>query len=813
MVNYYPAVWEGMPAWVGSNKTTQNIQAVIGLGDNTNEPADSEMQEARKGWDVIDNTGLPYVVCIGNHDYDASLISSGQVGSRADMAFHKYFGPNRYSGKSWFGGADPDSTQNYYITFPIESQQFLILVLEFYPCTSVLAWAQGVLNDNPNAEVILATHAYLNPNGTRIDTNDSGGPRGYGLADSNSSGAELWDRFIKLNRNIKLVVCGHQTGGPTSAYSYGVDTAGLIVNQLFANHQFDANGGDGYMVLLNFHPPLDSVYVSIYSDFLKSYDPTGTYVMPWSSTKQTAAGMIFSGVDSTYEVATVQSLESFTPPFAVQVQGMATAAHNIPFGLAITSSNGGEGITIFPNWTACCTGVWDQFSQGAGTSWSDYGQNNIYSSPQLNVEYELGISVDASGNANLSIGSGGDTLGSTSKQIGVGPFYVLLYQREGLPDVVGANQAYWQGAKVTSGTNGQVFLQDDFTKDSSLNTSLWQVNGTVGQAVGPYLSNPPSTVVTPVISFPPPSMCTNIVRATALLNSTQIQLPAGCQLYVYGMDDGGLSSSLFAKGPSVYVKNAHGDTSAQICVDTVNSNSFTTQSSYPLIGGFGVSCFRHVQGYYATNPGPAAETLGLPFKLYSPALVAIIGAGSSQQYLTFSGLPNLTIDVDPDTIAFSIAHAYLGAGTYRVQENSFTTSADQDPNNQADLIGVLIFSEQPGAAYSPNDTIRIPITSVPGQNISMPGEMSLSQNYPNPFNPSTSIHYGLPVRSHVKLEIFNTLGQVVATLVSAEQEAGYHDVSWQPNASSGMYFYRLEATSTSDPSKSFSQVRKMILIK
>ncbi len=60
MVNYYPAVWEGMPASVGSNEP-QNLQAVIGLGDNTNEPADSEIQEARKGWDVIDNTGLPYV--------------------------------------------------------------------------------------------------------------------------------------------------------------------------------------------------------------------------------------------------------------------------------------------------------------------------------------------------------------------------------------------------------------------------------------------------------------------------------------------------------------------------------------------------------------------------------------------------------------------------------------------------------------------------------------------------------------------------------------------------------------------------------
>ena len=105
----------------------------------------------------------------------------------------------------------------------------------------------------------------------------------------------------------------------------------------------------------------------------------------------------------------------------------------------------------------------------------------------------------------------------------------------------------------------------------------------------------------------------------------------------------------------------------------------------------------------------------------------------------------------------------------------------------------------------------------------LPREYALNQNYPNPFNPTTTVSYGIPCRSHVKLEIFNTLGQVVATLVIAEQEAGYYDIPWQPNTSSGLYFYRLyakgvsayggEATSTSDPGKSFSQVRKMILIK
>jgi len=105
------------------------------------------------------------------------------------------------------------------------------------------------------------------------------------------------------------------------------------------------------------------------------------------------------------------------------------------------------------------------------------------------------------------------------------------------------------------------------------------------------------------------------------------------------------------------------------------------------------------------------------------------------------------------------------------------------------------------------------ITGIDDQRTPMPTEYSLGQNYPNPFNPTTSINYSLAARSKVKLEVFSTLGQNVATIVNAQQEAGYYDVSWQPNTSSGLYFYRLEAIDVSNPAKSFVQVRKMVLLK
>ena len=74
----------------------------------------------------------------------------------------------------------------------------------------------------------------------------------------------------------------------------------------------------------------------------------------------------------------------------------------------------------------------------------------------------------------------------------------------------------------------------------------------------------------------------------------------------------------------------------------------------------------------------------------------------------------------------------------------------------------------------------------------LPKEFSLAQNYPNPFNPSTEIQFSLPVASHVRLEVFNILGQQVEVLVDGELSAGVHGATFDGSGrSSGIYFYRL----------------------
>jgi len=88
-----------------------------------------------------------------------------------------------------------------------------------------------------------------------------------------------------------------------------------------------------------------------------------------------------------------------------------------------------------------------------------------------------------------------------------------------------------------------------------------------------------------------------------------------------------------------------------------------------------------------------------------------------------------------------------------------------------------------------------------------PTTFALYQNYPNPFNPSTIIRFSMPVNGNVVLNVFNTLGEKVASLLNGQMEAGYHEVSFDAkNLPSGLYFYEIKAGD-------FSSIKKMILIK
>ena len=89
----------------------------------------------------------------------------------------------------------------------------------------------------------------------------------------------------------------------------------------------------------------------------------------------------------------------------------------------------------------------------------------------------------------------------------------------------------------------------------------------------------------------------------------------------------------------------------------------------------------------------------------------------------------------------------------------------------------------------------------------VPDKYGLEQNYPNPFNPSTTLRYAIPTEGHVRLQLFNILGGLVATLVDQDQRAGYYQATFDAGRlASGVYIYRIQAMG-------FVASKKLLLMK
>lgn len=181
-------------------------------------------------------------------------------------------------------------------------------------------------------------------------------------------------------------------------------------------------------------------------------------------------------------------------------------------------------------------------------------------------------------------------------------------------------------------------------------------------------------------------------------------------------------------------------------------------------------------------------------------------------------------EVDADTMTFSW-DPVPGASSYTIQigfdanMSNLIEEAEVD-FPQYDFIvppgGLLVYwrvranlADQCSSDYT-NSYKYTDVKNVAGDVV--PVSYKLSQNYPNPFNAGTVIDFTLRNSGHVKLEVFNILGQSVITLVDGEKPAGIYSVEWDgqnargQSVPSGMYFYRLNTDR-------FTDVKKMTLLK
>ena len=205
-----PQIFAAQTQWLANHAQDQNIKMVVGLGDIVDSGGDlTQWQNADAAVRLLDGH-VPYMMAIGNHDYDQNN-PAGRTASARN--FNAYFGAARYAGASWYRGDFPaGSNENFYGVVTVNGRNYLILVLEFAPRDSALAWAAGILNANLDKEVIIVTHMYTFMDNTRISGCDLNSAASFGVGQDNN-GEDMWWKFVRHYPNIHLVLSGHVVQG------------------------------------------------------------------------------------------------------------------------------------------------------------------------------------------------------------------------------------------------------------------------------------------------------------------------------------------------------------------------------------------------------------------------------------------------------------------------------------------------------------------------------------------------------------------------------------------------------------------------
>jgi hypothetical protein len=267
----YPQVFAAQTEWIVDNRATLDIRYVSHYGDIVNN-ADQPQQwmRADAAMRTLDDAGIAYGVCPGNHDITASG-SSGQPVIR--IPYLENFGPQRFEGRPWFGGASPTGMSSVTF-FTAGGIDFLQLHLDCDTPVRELAWAQAVLDANRDRPAMLTTHRYLQDaedytSGVPLVASGRYPDVWYSVEDVyNPDGIrseEFFQWFVRRNPSVFMVTCGHFH---EEYRQVSQNVAGLPVHEVLADFQDDPNGGDGWMRIMKFDTLAGAIDVDTYSPTL-----------------------------------------------------------------------------------------------------------------------------------------------------------------------------------------------------------------------------------------------------------------------------------------------------------------------------------------------------------------------------------------------------------------------------------------------------------------------------------------------------------------------------------------------------------------
>jgi hypothetical protein len=268
----HPDIFAAQTRWIAQNHEKRNIAFVLHEGDITNNNNPPQWGNARWAMSLLDGV-VPYALAPGNHDY----ATDGGEPARQSM-LNIFFSVALFEHLPTFGGVfEKGKLDSSYHLFSAGGRDWLVLALEWGPRDQVVKWANQVLDKYPRRTAMLVTHAYLYNDDTRYDhvnrPDQNWSPYGHPTAKlpgGVNDGEDLWQKLVSPHRNMAFVFCGHVLGdGAGRLTSKGVH--GNLVHQILANYQFRAQGGEGYLRLVEFLPDGKTVQVKTYSPYLDQY--------------------------------------------------------------------------------------------------------------------------------------------------------------------------------------------------------------------------------------------------------------------------------------------------------------------------------------------------------------------------------------------------------------------------------------------------------------------------------------------------------------------------------------------------------------
>jgi co-chaperonin GroES (HSP10) len=257
----HPEIINNQVEWVIKNKDKLNIEFVSQLGDivQNGKWESSEWDTASKAYSLLEKENIPYTIIPGNHDVDEGDVSSSKFNK-----YNEIFPLSRFNTKPWFGGNYMEYQNNYQL-LSVDGIDFIILNVEVDPPDDVLNWANGILEKYKNRKAIFTTHNYLQ------DKNGERNPETH-FRENGNSGEEIWNKVIKENCNVFLVLSGHFHNEDGENRLISSNKCGNEVNQIIQDYQGRENGGNGLLRIYNFYPAKQELSVSTYSTVLDKYE-------------------------------------------------------------------------------------------------------------------------------------------------------------------------------------------------------------------------------------------------------------------------------------------------------------------------------------------------------------------------------------------------------------------------------------------------------------------------------------------------------------------------------------------------------------